>query len=493
MPPSVRERFSRAVAHPLAYGGRLAVAAVAAVPLYGVRWEPLPLIGLAAALPLALLLLDPPFRRRQVAAAAELWADLSRPSAEWRPWWAGVVFVAAPAALFYLAHPYYNLASGDSWATLPAALSVLRDGDTEVSEFVATAPDVFVNLHQTLDWLPYGTMRLPGGVYSRYPVGMSAFALPTGLMGWACGADFDSGPVLAALERLAAVSVAVLVLVLFFRVAVALAPPSTALLAAWLLALGSGVNSTVGQALWQHGGVAAGALALLAVEVVPALRRRRWGVAVQGVAVGLMFACRLSSGWLAVVLGLGVFVRSPPRGVAVAVAGALGVLPWAMYYRAVYGTPFGPSQAQMALSDWRQDILHPLLGVLASPARGLLVYQPWVVLSAIGFALRCRTSAAWVLAVAAAGHTVLVASWVNWWGGACWGSRLLAEIQPLLMLLALPALARLQRGRSGRAVLIALFLWSAAAHLASVWRLLPDVPWDHADGQTMWLPARLVP
>lgn len=484
--PTPPNWFARAVAHPLAFWGRVAVAAYAFRELFGARGQPRLLLGLATAIPLALLLVDGPFRRRQRSALSELWADLARPSAEWRKWWAGAVFVALPAAIVYLWHPYYHIDSGDTWAAMPTAVSVLRDGNVEIGEFVPLAPASYRSPHPVFEGLPYGTVRVNGRVYSRYPVGMSAFAVPTAALALACGADVDSEPVLAALERLASATVAALVLVLFFRLAVQLAPPRTAVLAAWLLALGSALNSTIGQSLWQHGGVATGALAILVAELVPWFRSRRWPVAGQGAAVGLMYACRLSSGWVVLVLGLGVLVRSPRRGFALGLAGAFGVLPWVAFYQSVYGTPFGPSQSQMSAGEWRWAVLDPLLGVLMSPSRGLLVYQPWAVLAAFGLAARGRSVWAWVLAVTAAGHTLLVASWACWWGGACWGSRLLAEVQPLLLLLALPAVTWLRRSWAGWTVLVALFAWSATIHLLGVWMPRLHLIWDQERGATMW-------
>lgn len=479
--------FSRAVAHPLAFWGRVAVAGFALAGVFGVRGQPRLFLVAALAIPLGLLLVDGPYRRRQRAALAGLWADLSRESAEWRKWWAGAVFVALPAAVVYLWHPYSHIDSGDTWAAMPTALSVLRDGNVEVGEFVELAPASYRTPHPMFEGLPYGTVRVNGRVYSRYPVGMTAFALPTAALARACGANVASESGLSALDRVAAVTVATLVLVLVFRLAVRLAPPRTAVLAAWLLALGSAVNTTIAQSLWQHGGVAAGALAILVAELVPWFRERRWPVAVQGAAVGLMYACRLSSGWLVVALGVGILIRSPRRGVVAAVAGAVGVLPWAVFYSVVYGTPFGPQHVQMNAGEWRWNLLDPLLGVLVSPSRGLLVYQPWVVLSVIGLAVRWRDSWAWVLAVAAAGHTLLVASWNCWWGGACWGSRLLAEVQPLLLLLALPALTRLRRSWAGWAVIAAVFLWATAIHMLGVWHPGMHFAWDADNGVLLWL------
>jgi hypothetical protein len=63
----------------------------------------------------------------------------------------------------------------------------------------------------------------------------------------------------------------------------------------------------------------------------------------------------------------------------------------------------------------------------------------------------------------------LIAVWRCWWGGHCYGSRLLAEIVPLLGLLCVRPVAVLCQRRPGRALLLGLlavsfFLHGAAAY-----------------------------
>ena len=124
-----------------------------------------------------------------------------------------------------------------------------------------------------------------------------------------------------------------------------------------------------------------GFLLLLNVECHPRLRHSRWGLAVQGFAVGTMFACRLSSGLLVAAFGLWLLGRDPRRALKFGLAAAVGLLPWMLFYLLAYGTPLGPAQSQMAAGGWRTDLLEPLAGVLFSPGRGLFVYQPWVALA----------------------------------------------------------------------------------------------------------------
>ncbi len=84
-----------------------------------------------------------------------------------------------------------------------------------------------------------------------------------------------------------------------------------------------------------------------------------------------------------------------------------------------------------------------LLGILLSPGRGLLIYTPIAIFALAAFAPRARESRGQHrLVVIAAGvfsllHIAFIAAWPNWWGGYCFGPRLLTEIcAPIIILIA---------------------------------------------------------
>jgi len=96
-------------------------------------------------------------------------------------------------------------------------------------------------------------------------------------------------------------------------------------------------------------------------------------------------------------------------------------------YGVSFGTPF----------------LTGLEGVLFSPARGLLIYFPLALFAILGLAKVTREPAAhrsiylaFVLFIAA--EIVSVSKWSMWWGGHSYGPRLLADVQPFLLLASIP-------------------------------------------------------
>jgi len=62
-----------------------------------------------------------------------------------------------------------------------------------------------------------------------------------------------------------------------------------------------------------------------------------------------------------------------------------------------------------------------------------------------------------------------VAGWRCWWGGSCWGSRLLAEAVPLLALLCVRPVALLCRVRGGRTVLAGVVALAFLVHAPGIY------------------------
>jgi hypothetical protein len=84
-----------------------------------------------------------------------------------------------------------------------------------------------------------------------------------------------------------------------------------------------------------------------------------------------------------------------------------------------------------------------LAGNLVSPARGLLIFCPLVVLSVAGVVVRWRAgelTAFWkALAVLPVLHWIVISAFKHWWGGDSYGPRFFTDLVPVFVVLALPA------------------------------------------------------
>lgn len=503
-----RRRFSRLDLIP----------ASAALVAVGAMLRGQPAGGWTAAIAGVLILLVaivPTYRQRWRDRWHSAWRAISEfDHAQRLPWPAVFLLVVVPDLLFLLARDR-GMQSGDSRPIVMTAASLLRGDRGELSAFVP----VYVEhrLFTAADAPPYFFLPCRRGVYSHYPSGMVVFALPIAAAADLLAADLDDPNVHERLEKLTAACVSAASLGLFFLLASHIGPPASASIATLLLATGSVMFSTVGQALWQHGGVIFWLELLLLVEFRSFTSPCFSTVAIQAVCCAMMLACRLSAGLIVASFGLWLFVRSPRRAVVLAVLALVALSPWAAVNQAIYGSPLGPMNVQAKGTFWSFSNLEAWAGILVSPTHGLLVYQPWMWLLPLAAFLIGGWGRAWPKSSAASANTVcpgdapvrsvvppgwqlwaasviglhlaLLSGWHCWWGGWCWGSRLAAEIVPLAALLALEPLARLWAESPGRKIVWATIVLSALMHVPSVYlqqqRWYSGVDIEH-DSAALW-------
>jgi hypothetical protein len=347
---------------------------------------------------------------------------------------------------------------------------------------------------------------------------MLVFATPVCLAARICGADFDTIQVRDRLERFTAAWVGAACVGLFFLIAARIQDAKTAAVAAFLLASGSVMISTVGHALWQHGGVIFWSLLFLLLEFqAPVTRACRRSI-FQGICLGMTLACRPSAIIIIAMATAWVMLRSRRRGLLVMLGVAIGFAPWAIFYLTLYGMVLGPTQSQMGSSNWGLSG-ESLLGVLVCPSCGLFVYQPWLIvgpvscfcflaalapvmgrISRIG-PIRPITGAnaaknlpsawRWYCMALIVLQVLLVANWRCWWGGDCWGSRLLAEVIPLCALLCLRPIHFLIDRRWGIGSLLVLGFLSIYTHFC-VFHSQSIFP-TRVQNPTNWTMAPFVP
>jgi hypothetical protein len=104
-------------------------------------------------------------------------------------------------------------------------------------------------------------------------------------------------------------------------------------------------------------------------------------------------------------------------------------------------------------SNFNEPFFLGMAGLLLSPARGLLIYFPLALFAALSVCAFGKHSYSkmnlfyLMLSVAILLSVTLVEKWNIWYGGWCYGPRLLTEIQPLLLLLVIPAWQMICRNR----------------------------------------------
>lgn len=401
----------------------------------------------------------------------------------------------AALILFLTALAVYNvnfqrIASGDTAAASFLPFSLLLDGSLALDRFY---PYVLERYPQHAR----GFRVKDGHAYSGYPIGAPLAVTPL-YIPWAAAAKLWSwntprlAAVAAILEKISASMVAALSVALFYLLCLRLTPPHLALLVTLAYAFGASTWSTSSQALWQHGPSQFAVIAALYWLASWAERPRPKAIFLCGLACGAAIAVRptnllLLGAVLAAIIAAGglrqlwLFLLAPAAISAPLVA----------YNLYVFGAPGGGYGGGFTGDPWQG-----LAGLLFSPARGLFIYTPVTFFSVAGALLWRKSGRSWTsplflsCSLFAAASLLLLSKWPIWWGGHCYGPRLLTDVAPCLMLLMIPAVETAWRRPAWKSALIAALLLSAVIQWVGAF-CYPNSHWDERPVPVGEAPSRL--
>lgn len=431
-----------------------------------------------------------------------------------------------------------QVSSHDTYASRFVPISILRDGDLILDEFVPDALKLKAGDEFFSDYFVY----VRGHFYDSHPPVGPLLALPVyALPAWI---GIPSRPELIAnmFSKLAASLMVAFSGVLLFRVSRrileaistsaahdAQQAARVALFAAVAYGLGTSVWSTASLAMWTHTPAVLGfAVALWA------LTGGRTSVA--GFAAAAACFSRPATAPAVALLGLYLVHRAARNGwqsevarqrrmdvlryaVSAAVTGVLGVLyNYWLFGNAVGGAPFrtGIWVEELGTTGMFTGSLPVgLAGLLISPSRGILIYSPVVLVAAYGAARSWRASLesertpapfsradaillARYLSLAAIVILLTYSKFIVWWGGHGYGPRYLTDgmpfIGPLFALGLSPVSKTMSRARAGKVAAIAVLTYSIAIQAIgafcwpSSWTLNNNPPyrfrlWDWRESQ----------
>jgi hypothetical protein len=307
---------------------------------------------------------------------------------------------------------------------------------------------------------PYWLVRAGGSLVSRYPIGSAILTLPVFAPAALGRFDLAAPERLAALEQIAAAALTACGVALLYLALRRLAGEGAATWACSAYVLGTGILPCVGQRLWQHTGavfaLSAGVAGLVCTRA-PLARG-----ALVGFAVGVAVACRPVDALLAVAF-LAAVAWDDRRALPSALLGLAAPLALAALYNArVFGNALATGYGSEAAWGWRfgwLDLIDGEPGILISPARGLLVYSPVLLLA---IAPLWRASGKFrILLGGAAAYSLAMGGWWAWHGGSSPGPRMLADTLPVLAL----GLALAVRDGVGRRAFLALLALSMVPNL----------------------------
>lgn len=339
------------------------------------------------------------------------------------------------ALVVYAASPVAQT-TDSFWVTYTAA-SLVQRGDVRLDEYGTAL--------ERADG--FQVDEIEGHSYYEVPLATSLTAAPMvavalAVDGDALRAELDRGEVPSIDRYMAAVLAALAVMVVYLFALDAARRRSVAVVVAATFALGTAAWSTASRGMWMN--TPAMLAAALTVLLVQRLHRGA-PVARAGLLLGLVLgygvAVRPSDAVLAV--GVVIWVLAVRRraigwvlGGAAAVGAAMVVADLVLLGSVV---PRYVRGGRLAVSSL---VPEAIAGNLVSPARGLFVFSPVLLLGIVGLVIRHRRgglSSLDVLFGAVVGvHVLVVSLFPHWWGGWVYGPRFMVDVLPLLVWFLVP-------------------------------------------------------
>lgn len=326
----------------------------------------------------------------------------------------------------------------DPRVTLLTAQALLETGRPKLDRYLPAEVISRENI------APWSIWKFRGALYNFYPPGTSILALPAVAIARAAGLDMVKTRDDSRLQILLAAFLVASIFLIFERIARLFLPEGAAFLVSLVFVLGTSITSTIGTALWAHGPmVLLSALALWHLCAAHAEGRDPNGM-VLGLILGLGFWCRPTAVLPTVLVFALLLLRARREALRFAITGGAVAAALVAASIAEIGDLL-PVYYSMSTWPANAEPVIGILGVLFSPGRGLLIFSPFLMVGLAGWASRhLRREPLFLLATLWAGsQVILVARNADWWGGWCYGPRLLCDSLPAWFLMVVLVASRL--------------------------------------------------
>lgn len=383
----------------------------------------------------------------------------------------------------------------DAWLTYPTAVSMVHDGDAELSEF-GPAVD-----HYTLKETDDGRLEFRQSWITAVPLVPAVLLLDAAeVVGVGDGSEaLVPGRRWGPLQAATAAALALASIFVVWRIAAhAGLDRHTAIGLVILWSLGSMVWTVASKALWQHTVLLLPGLLLaerlLALERDGTASRRAAGWI--GALSALLVLTRPAVLPMVAVLALFVVIRSRPAAIWAAVTGAVVTGVGVVVTGVLYDWSLPAYLDQNSRVGWHDDSVIAFASLVASASRSAVLFAPVLLLAAYG-AWSARARRFDLVAAATAAVTIQLffttALWDGWDGGFSYGPRFVVDVLPVALIPTIAGIHAIHDPQrrstvlSGLAALgIFVNLPGGVTHQAGCWNAQYETPEELADAAYDW-------
>ncbi|PVE24471.1 hypothetical protein DC522_10290 [Microvirga sp. KLBC 81] len=370
-----------------------------------------------------------------------------------------IIVILCALALLVVSTTVIENETSDPRGTTLVAESILQKGTIKLDHYKKDVRKI----------LSYRLVRKNKHFYYVFPLGASIASIPFVAVANLLGMEMTRYD--HQVQKVMTAVVAMLMIAMLYRLARQFLEPGNAALAAGLFWFGTSLASTGATALWSHNlATLFGLIALdLAIRDSKAEHSRSW--ARIGLCLFLAYFCRPTLSLLSPFLLLFLFARHRLAAVKAGLVLAALLGGFVAFSQHEFGQVL-PSYYLPSRVSGASDVTTALYGNLFSPARGLLVFSPFLV--AVWLCARRAPETFrlnplwWGLGLAwPVLHLIVISRFPHWWAGWSYGPRLLMDVLPGLFLLTLrawPTALDTRRLRIAAAVLAVTAVFSVFVH-----------------------------
>lgn len=199
--------------------------------------------------------------------------------------------------------------------------------------------------------------------------------------------------------------------------------------------------ATISQALWQHGTLEL--FTLISLYFFLCKNQNYKNIFYSGLFMGIAILSRPTSALAFIFIFLYTFRKFGTKYTVPYLTGLVpSILFFLFYNQFFYLTISNQGYASQIFENWKTPFFMGFLGLLFSPSKGIFIYSPALIFSAVGsfltFRNRNENSIFKVFTLIVLLHLLIVGAWKHWYGGWSFGYRMASDVIPYIVLLLIP-------------------------------------------------------